>query len=173
MYVLPSKRNIISEQPPSSKIVCKWCHEPGHLSISCKFKGQVQQKKPEMFNTQEFPRLNPNISTPQKETTWGKILNIELLKKIPHSMEEKRLTRVSSSNLSLDTLTSTGSEMDSELEEMIHTISMKDVHPYDAYYMLKIPLKITRFMEDLEFKTFWYCREHYPLMEDALTQETV
>lgn len=158
MYTLPSQRNKTKPPPrlSSPELVCKWCHEVGHLSINCKFKGTILQKKPQLCDTDTFPKLGIESVEPPT-VKWKRTLSNEQLKNLPAPAPEKKIMRINSSNISLDTLTSN----DSMPNDMLHNRTTKDIHPYNAYYSLKNSCQITKLMEVPEFLIHWYCQEHY------------
>ena len=180
MYVLPSRRKAEAEkQKPQSKpseMVCKWCHESGHLSIHCNFKGKVLPKKPQLDSVEDFPSLveDSRINDVQKDlkVTWHTPINIDTLRNIATSQPDKKITRINSSVASLDTLTSCYSEHDSRLEDMISIPSIDKVHPYKAYYDIKQPTDLLKLTDDLDFRISWYRQEHCLLKEDVRQQES-
>lgn len=145
-YVLPSRRNKPEVKPlpddvkqKSAVVRCKWCHETTHLSIFCKYKGTVLDKRPELECPDTFPNLPTSSSTSSNNDVsngWGSGLSLTDLKdKIKPSSSLQEMKRVNSSMVSLDTL-STIEHTQEEINEFI-TCSNKQFefcHPYEAYY---------------------------------------
>ena len=145
-YIIPSKRNreeirksptipIIPTTPIVSSLTCKWCHENDHLSLNCKFKGIIQEKRPNVKDNCLFPSLC-NVDK-QKEVSWGNGFEIDKFKERVSKIEETTLKRINSSTISLDTLTSNYSELDrNDIDSLVFQSNTKLSihHPYRVYY---------------------------------------
>ena len=143
LYVIPSQRNKIDNNvlPPKQHVVqlCRWCHKPGHLSFTCKFKGTVLEKKPNMVDNDSFPSLDgcdKSIHSPLENNKWGSSFSLDSLREKTKKIDNNTIKRNYSSNISLDSLTSTGSYDSNELFEYIHNTNdyMEKEHPYTSYY---------------------------------------
>lgn len=155
-YIPPSQRNKKSNdneiKKPSAVIKCKWCHQNDHLSINCKFKGTIQEEKPDILDNTFFPELQKNIQF-SSSTSTSNWIDQDKIKKVMTEDKDKTLAlkRVSSSNISLDTAVSNYSELD--LDE-INNIIISNIHPYTSYY--KYTSEFTEDLYTTEFNQWWY-----------------
>jgi len=140
-YIPPSKRNIKKEEITTptkpTVVVCKWCHERDHLSISCQYKGCIQEKRPELSNTEVFPSLAKKIEVNNEDSIWNTNFKLDEFKEQISKISNGDLKRIGSSAASLDTLTSNYSELDiDEIDSMIHQNDSRliDIHPYKSFY---------------------------------------
>ena len=137
-YIPPNqrKKKAAPSPQPIPIAVCKWCHESGHLSINCKYKGTILDRKPDLDSGSDFPSLNNTPESINTTPIWGNKLDVESLKETLINHEKESLKRIHSSNVSLDTLTSaTEQELDNVDELVYHNnIILKDIHPYESFY---------------------------------------
>ena len=168
-YIPPSKRNKNIDkkeevgtddasgivQTKTSVIVCKWCHQSDHLSIACKFKGNIQEKKPELNSIESFPSLN-NVEV-NNESIWNTEFKLDKFKEQVSKLSNNDMKRIGSSAVSLDTLTSNYSELEiDEIDNIIYQNDNRlvDFHPYKSYYEF-----VSKKNDDLytsEFNQYWY-----------------
>ncbi len=158
-YIPPSKRNIQKEEIVTrpTVVICKWCHESDHLSITCKYKGCIQEKRPELNNIELFPSLVKKIEVSNEDSIWNTNFKLDEFKERISKISTSDLKRINSSVASLDTLTSNYSEIDiDEIDSMIYQndTRLPDYHPYKSYY--KYFSKPHENLYTDEFSQYWY-----------------
>jgi len=161
-YVIPSKRNKPEPVPlpnsiinPSAREGCKWCHSIDHLSFTCKYKGTVLDKRPDLSSYESFPSLGEE--TPNRnENMWASKDLLDGIKEWNSPINSNILPKVSSSKLSLDTLTSDTTEYDThDIDDFVRsTMSYLEVpHPFKYHY--KNNMNILDQFNTISFRKWW------------------
>ena len=158
-YVPPSRRKIQKKEIAieSPTLVCKWCHESGHLSITCKYKGSMQEKKPDLGNVESFPSLTDSESVVTDSSPWKSNFNIDNFKDQISKITNNELKRIGSSAVSLDSMMSSQAELGvDEVDSLIYHNDhrLPDHHPYRYYYNDSI-LKLNDLYTP-DFNKWWY-----------------